>query len=191
MKGSKEKDYTLERIISFLLERFHSILRSTLGEREYRELRFTPKHRHGKKKASSSQETLSGEDIFGLFTTPPHQYQDQGVDQADQANIAQPVVQAAGQTSSQSSSQPSGPTMRNNLPPPNGASRMVTNPSPLVFSDYHDMPKNPKNFCLKFNVNDLNWTPKDHIKLFEDILWNRPIEYGDLACRLFTYSLGD
>lgn len=87
--------------------------------------------------------------------------------------------------------------MAHNAPPPpppahalNDATWMIDNPSPLEFAIYHDMPKNPENLCPKFNANDFNRTAEDHIKMFED-LCNRRVEYGDVACRLFPYSLGE
>ena len=53
------------------------------------------------------------------------------------------------------------------------------------------MPKNPKHFCSKFFVNDVNHIADEHIKIFEDALQNRNVEDEDVACRLFLYLLGE
>ena len=66
------------------------------------------------------------------------------------------------------------------------------NASPLAtFYAYNNMPKNPKHFCSKFFVNDVNRTADEHIKIFEDALQNRNVQDEDVACRLFPYSLGE
>lgn len=59
------------------------------------------------------------------------------------------------------------------------------------FAAYHDMPKSLEHFCTKFYVNDVNRTAEEHIKVFEDTLQNRDIQHEDVACRLFSYSLGE
>lgn len=81
--------------------------------------------------------------------------------------------------------------MAHNPPAPNGATWLVDNPSPILFPTYHDMPKSPDRFCSVFHANDPNRTAEEHIKIFKDALRNRQIEYADVACRLFPYSLGE
>lgn len=83
------------------------------------------------------------------------------------------------------------PQMAQHQPAPNGATCLVDNLSPLVFTDYHDMLKSLKKFCYVFHPNDLNRITEEHIKIFEDALRNRQIEYADVVCRLFLYSLGE
>ena len=53
------------------------------------------------------------------------------------------------------------------------------------------MPKNPEHFFPKFFVNDANHIVDEHIKIFEDVLQNRNVQEEDIACRLFSYSLGE
>lgn len=83
------------------------------------------------------------------------------------------------------------PQMAQQQPTPNGMAWLVDHSSPLVFIDYHEMPKSSDKLCYVFHPNDLNRTTKEHIKIFEDDLRNKRIEYADVGCRLFPYSLGE
>ncbi|XP_059073818.1 uncharacterized protein LOC131874453 [Cryptomeria japonica] len=65
------------------------------------------------------------------------------------------------------------------------------NASPMIFTTYNAMPKNPKQFCSKFHSGDLSRSADEHINIFEDLLHNRDIQHEDVACRLFPYTFDE
>lgn len=160
----------MERIGSFPSERFERVLKSS-PERE----RFAGFHFYRRKNycwvADPSEPSSSNQQFAvpasAIFTAPA-------------VLTPVPIINSRNQ-----------PQMAHNPLAPNGATWLVDNPSPIIFPAYHNMPKSPDRFCSIFHVNDPNRTAEEHIKIFEDALRNRQIEYADVACRLFSYSLGE
>lgn len=160
----------MERIGSFSPERFERVLKSTPERERFAGFQFE-RHKNYRRVANPSEPSSSNKQFVvsksTVYAVP--------VVTAPIAPLI-PLIQ---------------PQMAQNQLAPNGATWLVDNLSPIIFTNYHDMPKSPDQFCSIFHENDLNRIAEEHIKIFEDALRNRQIEYADVACRLFPYSLGE
>ena len=120
---------------------------------ELQELSFDPKPRRGNKEACTSHNSPSIADLTRIFQTPPPQHQAQGSIQGGvpprTTKIQQLFVQVPIQVVPPATDQQKVPAMAQQWHPQNA--------SPLaMFATYKNMPKNPKHFCSKFFMNDVN-----------------------------------
>jgi len=60
--------------------------------------------------------------------------------------------------------------------------------SPILFNDYHEMPKNPEKICPKYQ---LHQDPEDHIRIFKEACFRAMLEHEDVVCRLFPYTFNE
>jgi len=60
--------------------------------------------------------------------------------------------------------------------------------SPIQFTNYHEMPKNPEKICPKYQ---LHQDPEDHIRIFKEACFRARLEYEDAVCRLFPYTFNE
>jgi len=60
--------------------------------------------------------------------------------------------------------------------------------SPILFNDYHEMPKNLEKICPKYQ---LHQDPVDHIRIFKEACFRARLEHEDVVCRLFPYTFNE